>query len=247
MRYWPCSHYLATQESFHRQEARRLQLAPLQAPHDFWNKIRWYLGGKSRAQAARAQQVQANLQEAERFQQGEAGEQALLLSLAHQLDDSWVLLQDYLPPPPWRAGGDIDGVLIGPRGVIVFEAKAWKGFFYYSGDDWYYQRSQHAPWEVAHANPTKQVLANTERLHQTLERLGFGHVPIQPLIALAQDHMVLTIDQHVPPAVPLYITSPVPEDIQRYLGKRLLSPAQVERLVNGLLKAAYGQRSLEHF
>ena len=246
MRHWPCSEYLETQEALHRKEAHRLQVMALQPPAGLLRQIVWYVfGGKGRAVATRSRQMQQNLQEASRFQQGQEGEEALLACLAKQLDDSWVLLQDYLPPPPWRAGGDIDGVLIGPHGITVFEAKAWKGFFRYSGDQWFYQRSQQMPWEAAHVNPTKQALANAERLRQTIQRLGFGKVPVQPLIAIAQDRMVLTLDQRVPPSVPVYTTSPTPERIQGYVRGKALSAAQVDQLANGLLEAAYGQRRKE--
>lgn len=246
MHYWPCSEYLETQEAFHRKEAHRLQVTALQPPEGLLRRIAWYLfGGKSRAEATRLKRVQASLQVAERFQQGESGEQALLTCLSKQLDDSWILLQDYLPPPPWRSGGDIDGVLIGPHGVTVFEAKAWKGFFRYSSDQWFYQRSQQAPWETAQHNPTKQALENTERLQQTIQRLGFQKVPVQPLIAMAQDHMVLTIDERGRPAVPVYITSPTAESIRGYVKGKALTTAEVERLANRLLEAAYGKRHKE--
>jgi|GEM_PF-5549678 len=241
MRYTLCSTYLQTQESLHLQTASRLQAAPLQAPTGFWRKFGWYLGGKSRAQAERARLVQTNLQDAARFRQGEAGEQGLLRALASQLDDRWVMLQDYLPPPPWRAGGDIDGVLVGPAGVVVFEAKAWKGFFLCRGDQWLYQRSQRAPWEPARHNPTTQALENVERMQQMLRQLGFGQTGVRPIVAVASDHMSLTIDSKVPPAVPLYTFSPVAEPIQRYLGKSALSAAQSERLWKALLEAAYAQ------
>lgn len=246
MRYCPCSEYLETQEALHRKEAHRLQTAALQPPDGLLQQIIWYtFGGKRRAEAERLRQVQANLQMAERFQQGESGEQALVTCLSKQLDDSWILLQDYLPPPPWRGGGDIDGVLIGPHGVAVFEAKAWKGFFRYSGDQWYYQRSQQAPWEAAQHNPTKQALENTKRLQQTLQHLGFQKVPVQPLIAFAQDHMSLSIDEHVRPAVPIYTTSPTAESIRNYIKGKALTTAEVMRLANGLLEAAYGKRHKE--
>ncbi len=238
MRYLQCSHYLQQQEQHLRAEAYRVAVTPIEAPSGFWNQLGWYLGGKQHAQRARDQQVQARLAEANQFVQGAAGENALAYVLSRQLDDSWVLLQGYLPPPPWHKGGDLDALLIGRSGITLFEAKTWKGFFLHRSDEWYYQRHPNAPWELARSNPTQQATKNAARLQHVLAHLHLSHVPVRPLIALVSDRMRVSLDPSMPPLVPLFTVTPYPQEISRYLGPPVLSETHIDQVWQALLKAA---------
>lgn len=238
MRYVQCSHYLQQQEQRLRTEAYRVAVTPLEAPAGFWNQLGWHLGGKQHAQSARDQRIQAQLSAADQFVQGATGENALASVLSRQLDDRWVLLQGYLPPPPWHKGGDFDALLIGRSGITLFETKTWKGFFLHRGDQWYYQRHPHAPWELARSNPTHQATQNATRLQQVLAHLHLNHVPVRALIALVSDRMTVSLDPSVPPLVPLFTVTPAPQAIVRYLGPSVLQASQVDQIWQALLTAA---------
>ncbi len=238
MRYLQCSHYLQQQEQQLRAEAYRVAVTPVVAPSGFWNQLGWHLGGKQRAQRTRDQQVQAQLSAANQFAQGATGENALAYVLSRQLDDTWVLLQGYLPPPPWHKGGDLDALLIGPSGITLFETKTWKGFFLHRGDQWYYQRHPNAPWELARSNPTHQATKNAARLQQVLAHLHLSHVPVRPLIALVSDRMTVSLDPSVSPLVPLFTVTPSPQEIARYLGPPVLPETHIDQVWQALLKAA---------
>ncbi|HKV83584.1 MAG TPA: nuclease-related domain-containing protein, partial [Ktedonobacterales bacterium] len=80
-------------------------------------------------------QVEAHEREGENWAKGSNGEDILAETLADRFGDEYTLLRNYTPPAPSAIGGDIDAVLLGPHGVIVFEVKAWTGEYLATGRD----------------------------------------------------------------------------------------------------------------
>ena len=120
---------------------------------------------------------------------GRDGENLLGAVLGRWLGDEYVLLRNVTPPAPNHAGGDIDAVLLGPLGVIVFEVKAWRGEFLARGHDWFYRRRPYDDWEPARANPTRQALRNVERVKRALQRAGLRSIPVRGVVAVASADM----------------------------------------------------------
>lgn len=190
------SDYLMQREVRLRQEATQWR-APVPAPTNFWARVWAWLTGASAVERqtrhAKAQLIEA---EADHWARGRMGEDRLAMALARCLDDRWILLRNYAPPPPWNTGGDIDAVLLGPHGVTVFEAKAWRGLYQIRGDEWKWRPFHRAGWEPAFSNPSKQAMQNAQRVRGLLAAHGLKRVPVQPTVAVTGDDMRLEI---VPP------------------------------------------------
>ncbi len=62
------------------------------------------------------------------YQKGMKGEEIVIDELKKTLDDSWVYICNYSNQDV--CSGDIDGILVGPKGVFLFEVKNWSGSFY---------------------------------------------------------------------------------------------------------------------
>lgn len=201
-----CSDYLAQQEYFHLIASHDAALAS----HQIFRRRRGCLGfflavvaGKRQLLRRERQQYRALRQlayehqrEAEHWAVGRAGEEYLASVLARHLDNRYVLLRNYTPPPPWHNGGDIDALLLGPHGVTVFEVKALSGEFRCEGQEWFWRPNQGGAWREAIVNPSKQVLDNARRIRETLRLNGLGHVRVRPVVAVASPTMHVEL---VPP------------------------------------------------
>lgn len=66
---------------------------------------------------------------------GEAGESRLSLYLRERLDRRWTILHGYK-----NRLGEIDILLVGPKGVFAFEVKAQRGVFHTDGSRWWYDK-----------------------------------------------------------------------------------------------------------
>ncbi|HZC05683.1 MAG TPA: nuclease-related domain-containing protein [Ktedonobacterales bacterium] len=198
-----CSNYLYQRVAANEWAARQALIAEPRGPRGLWRNLWWrFTGGPRRARAQRLAQSAAAEREAEIYRRGLQGEQALIWFLASRLDNRYLLLRNYTPPPPWRSGGDIDGVLLGPQGVTVLEVKAWRGVYRCEGEDWLFLPRDRSAWEPARKNPTQQARFSFERVRGTLILAGLRDVPMQPVIVAADPRMRVEIVGQ--PAVAIY-------------------------------------------
>ena len=65
------------------------------------------------------------------WQAGSEGEHRVSAYLSSQLNDDWTLISGYRGP-----GGEIDQILVGPRGVCALETKYLNGTVFVRGDTW---------------------------------------------------------------------------------------------------------------
>ncbi len=117
--------------------------------------------------------------ESRNFAAGRRGEERLVELLQHHLDGRWTLFRNLVLP---GAGGDIDAVLAGPRGVFALEVKAYTGYNRNSGMEW--QRRIYGRWRNLDQNPTRQILRNAALLGEYLKRAG-QKVWVEPRIVWA--------------------------------------------------------------
>src|SRR6516162_4627233 len=66
---------------------------------------------------------------------GIAGEQQVALELGQVLGDDWVLFHGYR-----NRRGEIDHLLLGPRGLFAIEVKHRNATVYIAGDEWRYKK-----------------------------------------------------------------------------------------------------------
>jgi hypothetical protein len=119
--------------------------------------------------------------ESAQFGRGLRGEQATVRWLSRHLDENWVLFRNVELPQGW---GDIDAVLIGPRGIYALEIKAYRGYHRNRGRAWH--RRIGWMWRTVDSNPTRQALRNAAQLAQYLESDGVK-VWVEPRVVWASD------------------------------------------------------------
>ncbi|HEX9035512.1 MAG TPA: nuclease-related domain-containing protein [Ktedonobacterales bacterium] len=201
-----CSNYLyerVAANEWAAQHATSAAQSRPEAPRGVWRALWWRLTGgpmreRKRAQAASA----AALQEAELYRRGLQGEHALIWFLAQRLDNRYLLLRNYTPPAPFRTGGDIDGVLMGPHGVTVFEVKAWRGVFRCNGDEWLFLPRDRSAWEPGRKNPIDQARYAADRVKGTLALAGLRDIQVDPVLVAAEPRMRVEVIGE--PAIAIY-------------------------------------------
>jgi hypothetical protein len=170
--------------------------------------------------------------EAKNFSKGRRGERRLVAFLREELNGKWVLFRNVVLP---GHQGDIDAILVGPRGIYALEVKAYSGYHRNQGKKW--QKRRLGVWHAVDSNPTRQALRNAQHLHDYLESQGVG-VWVEPRVVWAGSGKVWL--EH--PAASVWQFSR-PEHIQKDLrnGKRL-STGVIKQIVSGIVAARRAQR-----
>jgi hypothetical protein len=107
------------------------------------------------------------LTEQRNFVVGRKGEERVVRLLYRLLDDEWTLFRNADLPDNC---GDIDGVLVGPRGIFALEVKAYSGYNRNVGSKW--QRKYAGFWRTLPRSPSKQAKRNAARLSEYLKGRG---------------------------------------------------------------------------
>ncbi len=187
MRFLICSTYTTQQEATAQAAAMRSAQALNQ--RGVLSHLRETFLGPTPAEAWHYQHLKRAEDEARRWAKGRLGEEILFHRLGHTLDDRYLLLLNYPSP---RQDGDIDGVLIGPHGVTIYEVKALTGTYRASATEWLYWAEREGQWVPARGNnPMPQARRHAESLRQMLRQVSLGSVPVYPVVALASDQMHL--------------------------------------------------------
>jgi tetratricopeptide (TPR) repeat protein len=230
MRFLVCSTYTTQKEAAAQQIAMHSATALNQ--RDALSRLREAFFGPTPTEQLHYQQMAAYEAEAGRWAKGRIGEELLFHTLGRVLDDRYLLLLDY-PSPQKR--GDIDGLLIGPQGITVYEVKAWTGTYWASQRGWLYlsRGRRKVGWVPARdGNPTQQVLHHADDLRRQLNQAGLAPVPVTPIIAIASDRMGVQADADHP--VPLLTLWRPGASIVELLGRQeetsALTPALLQRL-----------------
>lgn len=170
--------------------------------------------------------------ESKNFSKGRRGERRLVAFLREELNGKWVLFRNVVLP---GHQGDIDAILVGPRGIYALEVKAYSGYHRNQGKKW--QKRRLGVWHTVDSNPTRQALRNAQHLHDYLESQGVG-VWVEPCVVWAGSGKVWL--EH--PAASVWQFSR-PEHIQKDLrnGKRL-SAEVIKQIVSGIVAARRARR-----
>jgi len=118
--------------------------------------------------------------EALNFKYGKEGEETIFNMLCKTLDDNYVYIPNYNIPNAMI--GDIDGLLIGPKGIIILEIKNWAGDFRISGTD-AYKRLRGNIYKLYKKSPFKQTARQQKYLTKFLKEKGIS-TKITPIIVL---------------------------------------------------------------
>lgn len=140
-----------------------------------WLRLVFAVGREKRAVAR--QQVIARMPTAqeEKAKAGHDAELRVEESLGRGLGDDWTLFRGYR-----NARGEIDGVLLGPRGLFTIEVKYHNGTVYITGDDWSSEKydrygnrvRERAPMRDASGrrSPSQQLIQPSAMLAERLHR-----------------------------------------------------------------------------
>jgi len=194
VRFLICSTYTAQQEAAAQAAAMRSTQALQQ--RGALAHLREAFLGPTPVEVWHYQQIKLSGDEARRWAKGRLGEEIFFHRLGHVLHDRYLLLLDYPSPQKY---GDIDGVLIGPHGVTIYEVKAWTGTYRASDTEWLYWSEREGQWVPARgSNPIQQARRHAESLRLLLRQANLSSVPVYPAVAFASKQMNLEATSSVP-------------------------------------------------
>jgi Nuclease-related domain len=115
----------------------RVRRDKARAQHRWWAWIRGILGVWAERRRVPPRPVAASSPTGleESIAAGMAGEQQIATELGAVLGDEWVLFRGYR-----NSRGEIDHLLLGPRGIFAIEVKYHNATVYISGDDWRFEK-----------------------------------------------------------------------------------------------------------
>lgn len=105
---------------------------------------------------------------------GIEGEQKVQNELVGHLDDSYTYIANYMIPG--AKIGDIDGILVGPRGMFVIEVKNWSGKFRINSWD-IFRHIKKDLYKLYRRNFIKQTKRQVTFLGEFLQTRGIEMVP----------------------------------------------------------------------
>lgn len=100
-----------------------------------WVRLCFEVGGAKKQVPWRSISLSLPSDAEEAAEAGQQGENRVADQLAQALDDGWVLYRGYK-----NARGEIDGVLVGPGGVVAIEVKTYTGIISANADQWHRQK-----------------------------------------------------------------------------------------------------------
>jgi hypothetical protein len=124
------------------------------------------------------------------IQAGHDAERRVSEELGSLLDDDWVLFRGYR-----NRRGEIDGLLVGPRGLFAYEVKYHNATVHIRGDDWWSEKFDKygnslggpAPMADAHGrSPSAQLSDPAAALSDWLRRRG-QQATVTPVVLLTHD------------------------------------------------------------
>jgi Nuclease-related domain len=117
---------------------------------------------------------------------GVAGEELVEASLHRRLDDEWTLIRGYR-----NRRGEIDHLLLGPRGVVAIEVKHRNATVHCDGDDWRFDKydnygnlvEQGRITDARGRSPSVQLNEPADALEELLRARGH-RVPVRRVVLL---------------------------------------------------------------
>jgi hypothetical protein len=106
---------------------------------------------------------------------GVTGEEKVI-NVLKNLSDEYLYVTNY----PIAGLGDVDGILLGPKGFILIEVKTWLGQFMIIGGEWF---KKFGDILKLHKNPFTQARSQRDHLQKLFNKIGL-HVTIRPMIVL---------------------------------------------------------------
>lgn len=162
------------------------------------------------------------------YLQGEAGENEVAQSLGMVLDDRYTLIRNLVLPD---AKADIDGVLVGPFGILVLEVKDFtsRNIYKCEGDRWFYRKPGQR-YRAMKKSPTKEAQFNRDRLRRYLGQHDLRGIHVHALVVISNPEAKV-----IPEKPHVYILILRPQQLSEYCrsleDRVVLSAETVEQIV----------------
>jgi hypothetical protein len=151
-----------------------------------WIRAVFVLWVQRRRAPVRSAAVSGPTDREESIAAGIAGERRVASELGQVLGDEWVLFRGYR-----NRRGEIDHLLLGPRGLFAIEVKHRNATVYINGDDWRFEKFDQWGNRVGHGSvedrtgrsPSVQLNEPADQLEQFLRSRG-QWVPITRIVIL---------------------------------------------------------------
>jgi hypothetical protein len=159
---------------------------------------------------------------------GIEGEQKVVVALM-PLDDSYFLINDIRLP---SSRGNIDHILLNPKGIFALETKNYSGMLRCHGDAWYV-----GPGSLAKpiASVSKQSKRSAYELSSFLERTTGFKIYVTPICVFVNPSLELTIFE---PAVPILRAAELAGFLQQFETSNPLSQELIHTVAQSILKIA---------
>ncbi len=150
-------------------------------------------------------------------------------ALATQLPDSFTLIRNLSRGEI----GYVDALLVGLPGVLVFRLMDNVGIFANEGSNWL--RQEGGEWRPAGIDPTRECVADIEKVRQFLSRRNLGDTPVYGVIVFMNEppRTQLMAREPVVPITPLSML--VVNLRPNYLAKDRIDAAKAQAVIDALL------------
>jgi hypothetical protein len=132
-----------------------------------------------------------------------------------------------------RELGYIDAILVGPPGVLTFRILDHKGILANEGADWLIQNKK-GEWRPLGNSPTREVVADIEKLRTYLSGRNLGDVPVYGVIVFTTDPSTTQLMGKAPVVPPTHLASLIPNLGDNYLAKDRIDARRVTDTVRTL-------------
>ena len=161
-------------------------------------------------------------------EKGIVGEERIEEVLRNYPDD-YILVFNYEIPEPRI--GDIDALLISPKGIFILESKNYNGTFRLSGSD-LYKKTRFRTYKLL----IKDVIGQTKRQKETLERYLKNNgieIPIYPFLVFTSNHFFV---EQPSPQTEIFVThyKLLPHEIYKFENLPNYSSELQEKILKAL-------------
>ena len=161
-------------------------------------------------------------------EKGIIGEERIEEVLINYPDD-YILIFNYEIPEPRI--GDIDALLISPKGIFILESKNYNGTFRLSGSD-LYKKTRFRTYKLLIKDVVGQIKRQKEALERYLKNNGI-EIPIYPFLVFTSNHSFV---EQPSPQTEIFVThyKLLPYEIHKFENLPNYSPELQQKIIKTL-------------
>ena len=178
-----------------------------------------------------------------KYKRGYEGEIRVTKHLKSELTDEYYMINDVNLPPYDR--GNLDHVVLSPKGIFVIETKNHRGKITCYGDEWLIRYrgknrgSTERDFNFTLGSPSAQVRNGAFRVKkviESLEALKSKRAWVQGIVVFSNENAELDVNE-LPECVDVMTLSDLPNYLRNYSGKQY-SPEEIELIGKESLRQA---------